>query len=149
MKWVTCANQTHRAPAHNLIFLESQKGCGNLGMSSLEGLESSNFCAKNYDDQHTFCGNRKAANRGVFKLLRLRGSRFLRKYQTTKVKGTVMCSVCHEMGHNKLSKHCRGFPIEVNDREDGLFELTTNIGWGFFSTANDDDVDDNIANNNK
>ena len=65
------------------------------------------------------------------------------------IKGAVRCSVCHEKGHNKLSKHCRGFPIEVNDREDGFFELTTNIGWGFFSTDNDDDdVDDNIANSN-
>jgi hypothetical protein len=35
----------------------------------------------------------------------------------------------------------RGFPIDVNAREDGLFELTTNIGWGFFSENNDDDND--------
>ena len=141
MKWVPCANQTHRAPAHNLTFIESQWGCGNLGMSSLEGLESSNCCTKNYDDHHTFRGNRKAANRGVFKLLRLRGSRVLRKYQFTKVKGTQKCSICHEKGHNKQNKSCRGFPIDVNAREDGLFELTTNIGWGFFSENNDDDND--------
>ena len=87
MKRVPCANQMHRAPAHNLTFIEIQWGCGNLGMSSLEGLESSNFCTKNYDDHHTFRGNRKAANRGVLKLLRLWVSRVLRKYQIKKVKG--------------------------------------------------------------
>ena len=50
-----------------------------------------------------------------------------------------MCSICHEKGHNKLHQSCRGFPIDVNAREDGLFELTTNVGWGFFSENNDDD----------
>ena len=144
MKWVTCANQTHRAPAHNLTFLQSDRGCGNLGMSSLEGLESSNFSAKNFDDHHTFRGDRKAANRGVFKLLRLRGSRILRKYPQKQVR-TKKCSICKEAGHNKLSKECRGFAIEVNDREDGLFEVTTSLGWGVLPTA-EINVDD--ANNN-
>ena len=102
-------------------------------MSSLEGLESSNFSAKKYDDHHTFRGNRKAANLGVFKWLRLRGSRILRRYQQKETR-SQRCSVCKEPGHNMLSKECRGYVIEVNDRNDGFFEMSSSVGWGFFLT---------------
>ena len=64
MKCVPCANQTHRALGHNFGFLKFDRGLGNLGMNSLEGLESSNFSAKNFDDHHTFRGDRKTVNRG-------------------------------------------------------------------------------------
>ena len=137
LEWVVCANQTHRGPGHNLVFIENCPDYG-LAASSLEGLESSNFSSKYLDDHYTFRGNRKAANRGVFKLLRLRGSRTLRKYiKNTKV-GSQKCSVCSEKGHNKKSKLCRGYQIEVNSREDGFFEIGTSLGWGVFVDLNDD-----------
>ena len=101
-------------------------------MSSLEGLESSNFSAKKYDDHHTFRGNRKAANLGVFKWLRLRGSRILRRYQQKETR-SQRCSVCKEPGHNMLSKECRGYVIEVNDRNDGFFKMSSSVGWFFLT----------------
>ena len=90
------------------------------------------FLQKNYDDHHTFRGNRKAANLGVFKLLRLRGSRILRRYQIKETR-SQRCSVCKEPGHNMLSKECRGYVIEVNDRNDGFFEVSSSVGWFFLT----------------
>ena len=46
MKCMPCANQTHRALGHNFGFLKFDRGLGNLGMNSLEGLESSNSSTK-------------------------------------------------------------------------------------------------------
>ena len=66
----------------------------------------------------------------------------MRKYiKNTKV-GSQKCSACHEKGHNKKSNICRGYPIEVNSREDGLFEIGTSLGWGVFVNPNLSPIDD-------
>ena len=64
----------------------------------------------------------------------------------------IRCSACHEYGHNKTNKSCRGYFVDVNSREDGLFEIAGNIGWGIFVTdpvdEAEDDEEDFDDNNN-
>ena len=59
-----------------------------------------------YDAHHTFKGSRKKANEGVFKLLRLKSSRLLRKYRRKPSSRVQHCSRCHRQGHNATNKLC-------------------------------------------
>ena len=56
------------------------------------------------DAHHTYTGNRKKANRGVFQLLRLKSNRLLRSYRKKPPTRVQRCSCCHRVGHNALSK---------------------------------------------
>ena len=58
------------------------------------------------DAHHTYKGDRKKANRGVFKLLRLKSSRQLRKFRRKPAVRKQHCSRCHKVGHNSLNKLC-------------------------------------------
>ena len=58
------------------------------------------------DAHHTFKGDRKKANRGVFKLLRLKSSRKLRFYRRKPPLRVQKCSRCHKIGHNSKNKLC-------------------------------------------
>ena len=78
--------------------------CG-MKVKSLEGLEKGNFTTKLFDSFHTYKGDRQKANRGVFKLLRLRSNRVLRDFKT-KTKRVQKCSKCKQPGHNSSNKRC-------------------------------------------
>ena len=67
-----------------------------------------NFTTQVMDAHHTYKGNRKKANRGVFKLLRLKSSRLLRSYRRRPPTRIQKCSRCKQVGHNALSKSCPG-----------------------------------------
>ena len=87
-------------------------------MKSLEGLERGNFTTKYYDNFHTYKGDRQKANKGVFKLLRLKSNRLLRKFQS-RHKRVQRCSKCKTLGHNSTNKGCPA-KIDLSDMiEDG------------------------------
>ena len=98
-------NQFHRL-AHNSYFMTNDMN--SLGVKSLEGLEKGNFTTQVMDSHHTYKGNRKKANKGVFKLLRLKSSRLLRSYRRRPPTRIQKCSRCKQVGHNALSKSCPG-----------------------------------------
>ena len=60
-------NQFHRL-AHNFHFMSVDQN--SLGVKSLEGLEKGNFTTQIMDAHQSYKGDRKKANKGVFKLLR-------------------------------------------------------------------------------
>ena len=77
-----------------------------LGTKSLEGLERGNFTTQLMDAHQTFKGDRKKANRGVCKLLRLKSSRTLRQYREKPPTRLQRCSWCKQVGHNATNKSC-------------------------------------------
>ena len=86
-----------------------------LGVKSLEGLEKGNYTTQVMDAHHTYKGDRKKANRGVFKLLRLKSNRLLRSYRKKPPTRVQRCSRCHRVGHNALSKLCSAGLIQEGD----------------------------------
>ena len=86
-----------------------------LGVKSLEGLEKGNYTTQVMDAHHTFKGDRKKANIGVFKLLRLKSNRLLRSYRKKPPTRVQRCSSCHRVGHNALSKLCSAGLIQEGD----------------------------------
>ena len=96
-------NQFHRLN-HNFHFMVNDRN--SLGRKSLEGLEQGNYTTQLMDAHQTFKGDRKKANRGVFKLLRLKSSRSLRKYRRRPATRIQRCSRCKQIGHNATSKRC-------------------------------------------
>ena len=100
-------NQFHRIE-HNSFFLQNDRN--SLGVKSLEGLEKGNYTTKIFDNLHTYKGDRKKANRGVFKLLRLKSNRTLRMYMIG-TKRVQRCSKCKNTGHNSSSIKC---PVNVD-----------------------------------
>ena len=68
----------------------------------------------------TFKGDRKKANRGVFKLLRLKSSRSLRQYRRRPSTRVQRCSRCKQVGHNATSKRCLW--LQVNPVDDSAVE---------------------------
>ena len=58
------------------------------------------------DAHHTYKGDRKKANKGVFKLLRLKSNRLLRNYRKKPPTRIQRCSRCHRVGHNAMNKLC-------------------------------------------
>ena len=96
-------NQFHRL-SHNFFFMTVDNN--SLGVKSLEGLEKGNFTTQVMDAHHTYKGNRKKANAGVFKLLRLKSSRLLRTYRRKPATRLQKCSCCGRIGHNSRSKMC-------------------------------------------
>ena len=108
-------NQFHRL-SHNFFFMTVD---GNsLGTKSLEGLEKGNFTTQGMDAHHTYKGSRKKANKGVFKLLRLKSSRLLREYRRKPPARVQRCSRCHKIGHNAKNKACSA-GIIIPDMEVG------------------------------
>ena len=95
-------NQFHRL-THNSYFLNNDRN--SLGVKSLEGLERGNYTTHFFDQFHTYKGDRKKANRGVFKLLRLKSNRTLRKYKIRSNR-IQRCSKCNQIGHNSTNKTC-------------------------------------------
>ena len=83
-----------------------KKDRNSLGFKSLEGLERGNFTTKIFDSFHTYRGDRKKANRGVFKLLRLKSRRTPRNYNAKIKKRIQRCSNCKKIGHNRNNKNC-------------------------------------------
>ena len=69
------------------------------------------FTTKIFDSFHTYKGDRKKANRGVFKLLRLKSNRTLRNFKARINKRIQRCSKCKTIGHNKTNKMC---PVNVD-----------------------------------
>ena len=67
---------------------------------------------------HTYKVNRKKANRGVFKLLRLKSNRLLRSYRKKPPTRVQRCSRCHRVGHNALSKLCAAGLNQLVDHGD-------------------------------
>jgi hypothetical protein len=109
-------NQFHRL-AHNSHFMTNDMN--SLGVKSLEGLEKGNFTTQVMDAHHTYKGNRKKANKGVFKLLRLKSSRLLRSYRRKPPTRVQRCSLCKRTGHNALSKSCPArAPAQDEDAEE-------------------------------
>ena len=108
-------NQFHRL-SHNFHFMVS-KDNNPLGVKSLEGLEKGNFTTQVMDAHHTYKGNRKKANKGVFKLLRLKSSRLLRKYRRRPATRLQRCSRCHKVGHNASSKACQAALIQPGEHD--------------------------------
>ena len=77
----------------------------------------------------TFKGDRKKTNRGVFKLLRLKSSRSLRKYRRSPATRIQRCSRCKQIGHTATSKRCvcmavggQALHVQDNPVEDAAFE---------------------------
>ena len=97
-------NQIHRL-VHNFCFLVADRN--SLGVKSLEGLEKGNFTTQVMDAHQTFKGSRKKANKGVFKLLRLKSSRKLRQYRRKPPTRLQRCSRCKQFGHNASNKGCQ------------------------------------------
>ena len=83
--------QFHRLN-HNFNFMVNDRN--SLGRKSLEGLEQGNYTTQLMDAHQTFKGDRKKANRGVFKLLRLKSSRILRQYRKKPPTRKQRCSRC-------------------------------------------------------
>ena len=69
-------------------------------------LEKGNYTTKIFDSFHTYKGDRKKANRGVFKLLRLKSNRTLRNFKARTTKRVQRCSKCKKVGHNSKNKMC-------------------------------------------
>ena len=104
-------NQFHRL-SHNFYFMTVDNN--SLGVKSLEGLEKGNFTTQVMDAHQTYKGNRKRANAGVFKLLRLKSSRLLRSYRRKPATRVQKCTSCGRMGHNSRSKMCPAkLPVEA------------------------------------
>ena len=102
--------------SHNFFFMTVD---GNsLGTKSLEGLEKGNFTTQVMDAHHTYKGSRKKANKGVFKLLRLKSSRLLREYRRKPPARVQRYSRCHKIGHNAKNKACSA-GIIIPDMEVG------------------------------
>ena len=80
-----------------MYFMKNDRN--SLGVKSLEGLEKGNYNTKIFDQFYTYKRDRKKANRGVFKLLRLKSNRTLRAFQTMS-KRIQRCSRCKRIGHN-------------------------------------------------
>ena len=96
--------QFHRLN-HNFNFMVNDRN--SLGRKSLEGLEQGNYTTQLMDAHQTIKGDRKKANRGVFKLLRLKSSRILRQYRKRPPTRKQHCSRCKKVGHNATSKRCQ------------------------------------------
>ena len=110
-------NQFHRL-THNSYFLNNDRN--SLGVKSLEGLERGNYTTKVLDQFHTYKGDRKKANRGVFKLLRLKSNRTLRKYKI-RSKRIQRCSKCNQIGHNSTNKNCPS-NVDLSDMIEDLVD---------------------------
>ena len=97
-----------------------------LGVKSLEGLEKGNFNTQIFDQFHTYKGDRKKANRGVFKLLRLKSNRTLRAFQPRN-KRIQSCSRCKRTGHNASNRSCPALAdltdLIEDDEEDAAEEV--------------------------
>ena len=91
-----------------------------------------------FDNFHTYKGDRKKANRGVFKLLRLKSNRVLRKYKV-RAKRIQRCSKCKSRKHNASSRKCPA-NVDLTDMiddtsEDEIVESTDD-------TADEETADD-------
>ena len=83
-------------------------------------------------------GDRKKANRGVFKLLRLKSNRTLRKFQSRE-KRLQKCSKCKNTGHNSLNKNC---PVNIDLSE--MVEDAVEDQMDITVTGEQDEFEENV-----
>ena len=122
-----------------MYFMKNDRN--SLGVKSLEGLEKGNYNTKIFDQFYTYKGDRKKANRGVFKLLRLKSNRTLRAFQTMS-KRIQRCSRCKRIGHNATNKSCPAI-VDITDLiEDDEKDAVEEV----MDTAEAHDEDDILVN---
>jgi hypothetical protein len=77
---------------------------------------------------HTYKGDRKKANKRVFKLLRLKSNRLLRNYRKKPTTRVQRCSRCHRVGHNAMNKLCSAGLNVTDDHGEGVQEEAVHGG---------------------